>query len=97
MISRLAQPNPGGDPGWLKRKMQGRVAEAKCQVASYIFWPRDPPGGWAPPKEGDPRHLPPQAHLADEGGVGEGGPDVGVLVELVILGQLWGRQTERMR
>lgn len=35
-----------------------------------------------------------RAHLADEGGVGEGGPDVGVLVELVILGQLWGQEAE---
>lgn len=34
------------------------------------------------------------AYLADKGGVGEGGPDVSVLVELVILGQLWGRQRE---
>lgn len=44
-------------------------------------------------------HSPPPlatfpAHLADEGGVGEGGPDVCVLVELMILGQLWGRQAE---
>lgn len=44
-------------------------------------------------------HLPPalatlHAHLADEGGIGEGRPDIRVLVELVILGQLWGRQAE---
>lgn len=32
------------------------------------------------------------AHLADEGGVGEGGPDVRILVELMILGQFWRRQ-----
>lgn len=32
------------------------------------------------------------AHLADQGGVGEGRPDVSVLVELMVLGQLWGRQ-----
>ena len=49
-----------------------------------------------PPPAPSPHTLcvPSHAHLADEGGVGEGGPDVGVLVELVILRQLWGRQAE---
>lgn len=57
----------------------------------------DAGGGW---REGWDRCAAPQpyfcshTHLADEGGVGEGGPDVGVLVELMILGQLWGRQAE---
>lgn len=42
-------------------------------------------------------HSPPppatfHAHLADEGGVGEGGPDVRILVEFMILGQFWRRQ-----
>lgn len=51
-------------------------------------------GTRAPPVLPECRSPPPlatfPAHLADEGGVGEGGPDVCVLVELVILGQLWG-------
>ena len=41
-----------------------------------------------------PSPPPFHAHLADEGGIGEGGPDIRVLVELVVLGQLWGRQAE---
>lgn len=52
---------------------------------------RDPPEGCAGAGEAV---CPLPAHLADEGGIGEGWPDVGVLVELVILGQLWGRQAE---
>lgn len=47
-----------------------------------------------PPTPPPGLRLPSHTHLADEGGVSEGGPDVGVLVELVILGQLWGRQAE---
>lgn len=38
-----------------------------------------------------PTHSTFHAHLADEGGVGERGPDIGILVEFMILGQLWGR------
>lgn len=41
-----------------------------------------------------PHSTHPHAYLADEGGVGEGRPDISILVELMILGQLWGRQAE---
>lgn len=54
---------------------------------------RDPPEGCARAGEAV---CPLPAHLADEGGIGEGWPDVGVLVELMILGQLWGDR-RRMR
>lgn len=60
-------------------------------------WRQGCGGGWGSSLCAIP-YPPPTcpAHLADEGGVGEGGPDVGVLVELMILGQLWGDR-QRMR